>query len=88
MPSVECKNKIFKFTEGIEICSGRQTASENDFSSQVCQKLNLKGIGGSDAHSIKQIGTCITTFENEIKDEADLIRELRMGRYKTDIFRK
>ncbi|MDY6844270.1 MAG: PHP domain-containing protein [Spirochaetota bacterium] len=84
----ESSNSIFKFVDAVEICSGRQTASENDFSSQVCDKLNLKGIGGSDAHSIKQIGTCVTVFENDIKDEADLIRELRIGRYKTDIFKK
>jgi len=84
----ECQNEIFKFNKGIETYSGRQLDSENNFSLQVCQKLNKIGIGGSDAHSIKQIGKCVTIFDSEIKNEADLLRELKAARVNADYFSK
>lgn len=83
-----CKNPLFKFVDGMEVSSGRQTPKENDFSSQVCERLGLMGVGGSDAHSTKDIGKCVTIFENRIEREEDLIRELRSGKFKVDYFRK
>jgi len=83
-----CDNPLFKFADGIEILSGRQTPKENDFSSQVCERLGLKGVGGSDAHVTKDIGKCVTVFENSIKEQEDLIKELKAGRFKADYFRK
>jgi len=82
------KNLLFKFVDCMEVFSGRQTIKENAFSSQVCERLNLKGVGGSDAHSIKDIGKCVTVFENRIERQEDLIRELKTGRYKAGYFRK
>ena len=82
------KNHLFKFVDGIEIFSGRQTLKENDFSSQVCDSLNLRPIGGSDAHSTKDIGRCVTIFENKIESQEDLIRELKTGRFNAGYFQK
>jgi len=42
--------------------------------------LGLPGTGGSDAHQVYEIGMCLTLFENEVKNEEDLIREIRAGR--------
>jgi len=44
------------------------------------EKLDLPGTGGSDAHQVHEIGMCLTLFENEVKNEEDLIREIRSGR--------
>ena len=44
------------------------------------EKLGLPGTGGSDAHQVHEIGMCLTLFENEVKNEEDLIREIRSGR--------
>jgi hypothetical protein len=44
------------------------------------EKLGLPGTGGSDAHQVHEIGTYLTVFENEVKNEEDLIREIRAGR--------
>ena len=82
------KNPLFRFVDGMEVFSGRQTPKENDFSFQVCERLRLKGVGGSDAHSIKDIGKCVTVFENRIEKQEDLIRELKTGRFKAGYFRK
>ena len=82
------QNPLFKVVDGMEILSGRQTPKENDFSSQVCERLSMKGVGGSDAHSIKDIGTCVTIFENRIESQEDLIQELKTGRFKAEYFRK
>lgn len=82
------KNPLFKFVDGMEVFSGRQTPKENNFSFQVCERLNLKGVGGSDAHSIKDIGKCVTVFENRIERQEDLIRELKAGTFRAGYFRK
>ncbi|HIB01237.1 MAG TPA: metal-dependent phosphoesterase, partial [Phycisphaerales bacterium] len=37
--------------------------------------------GGSDAHIVSAIGTCMTSFEKEIENESDLVQELRNGRF-------
>jgi hypothetical protein len=44
------------------------------------EKLGLPGTGGSDAHQVHEIGACLTLFENEVRNEEDLIREIRAGR--------
>ena len=83
-----CKNPLFKLIDSMEVLSGRQTPKEDNFSIQVCERLNLKGVGGSDAHSTKDIGKCVTIFENRIEGEADLIKELKAGKFKASYFRK
>ena len=82
------KNHLFKFIDGMEVFSGRQTPKENDFSSQVCERLNLKRVGGSDAHSTGDIGRCVTIFEDKIEGQEDLIKVLKTGRFKAGYFRK
>jgi hypothetical protein len=47
---------------------------------QAMTKLGLPGTGGSDAHQIQAIGSCVTIFENEVRSEEDFIREIRAGR--------
>jgi len=82
-----CKNPIFNFVDDMEIFSGRQTPKEDAFSAKACKKLNLRGVGGSDAHSTKDIGKCVTIFENEIKRQDDLLRELKAGNFTSAYFR-
>jgi len=42
--------------------------------------LGLPGTGSSDAHKIFEVGSFVTLFENEIRGEEDLIREIRKGK--------
>ncbi|MFH2011659.1 MAG: PHP domain-containing protein [Pseudomonadota bacterium] len=80
-------NPLFKLVDGIEVCSGRQTSKENEFSYRVCERLGLRSVGGSDAHTIKDVGKCATFFENRIENQEDLIRELKTGRFHAGYFR-
>jgi predicted metal-dependent phosphoesterase TrpH len=47
---------------------------------RAMKRLGLPGTGGSDAHQIHEIGICLTLFEKEVKNEEDLIGEIRAGR--------
>jgi predicted metal-dependent phosphoesterase TrpH len=47
---------------------------------QAMEKLGLPGTGGSDAHQVHEIGTCLTLFEKEVRNEEDFIRQIRDGR--------
>ncbi|MFQ6051549.1 MAG: PHP-associated domain-containing protein [Candidatus Hydrothermarchaeota archaeon] len=67
--------------DGIEVLNGNATKDQN-FSAKKAQKdLKCKGIGGSDAHDKKKIAKYVTVFENEIKNEDDLVTELIKGKY-------
>ena len=35
---------------------------ENDHASQLARGMRLPGIGGSDAHSVREVGVCATEF--------------------------
>ncbi len=83
LPSVQraCENSIFGLVDAVEILNGRARNGENGFSSQVRQRLSLRGCGGSDAHSLAEIGSCATYFARHITSLQELIVELREGRF-------
>jgi len=47
---------------------------------KAMKDLGLPGTGGSDAHKIFDVGSCVTLFEKPILGEEDFIREIRSGR--------
>ena len=47
----------------------------------VAKRLGLKAIGGSDAHAVLELGTSYTVFEEKIRNEEDLIAQLKNGRF-------
>ncbi len=83
-----CERDIFKLVDAIEVYNGKLTERENKFAKKVCKKLNLSGTGGSDAHSIACVGKCVTIFEEDIRDERDLIKQLKEGKFKGGYFHK
>ncbi|MDD5168266.1 MAG: PHP domain-containing protein [Syntrophales bacterium] len=46
---------------------------------KAMETLMIPGTGGSDAHKMYAIGTCVTLFENTVANEEDFIREIRLG---------
>jgi len=70
--------------DGIELCH----PDHNDLAMKKVQKamdaLKIPGTGGSDAHKILNIGSCVTLFENRITGEVDFIREIRAGRIRAE----
>jgi len=75
----ELKDEFSPF-DAIEALNGNQDEFQNRFGLRVMEQLRIPGIGGSDAHSIRMIGRYVTEFYSSIRDESDLIREIKAGR--------
>ena len=73
---------FFRFIDAIEVLGGKAKERQNQFSQELCRRLNLKGVGGSDAHQISDIPSYATYFEREIRTVEELITELKAGRFK------
>ena len=71
----------------IETQNGRGTERENAFSAEVARRLNLPTTGSSDAHEPRDIGRAATEFERKITNLADLIAELKAGRFQPLVLR-
>ena len=75
------RNPAYQYVQGLEEINGRGSDKENEFSQRLCEMMHLPGTGGTDSHAISDIGKCATYFEREIRDERELIEELRAGRF-------
>ena len=75
------RRPILKLVDGLEVANGSSIPEDVAFCREVCKRSGIKGIGGSDAHTPKQIGSCVTVFENGIHCESELITELKRGGY-------
>jgi hypothetical protein len=82
-----CRMPVFDLVHGLEVLNGATRHQANEFALEVCRHLEMRGIGGSDAHSVVGIGSCATVFEADIQSEEDLIRELKAGRYRAALRR-
>jgi hypothetical protein len=76
------KFPVLQLVDAIEVLNGGTGDRENALAVAVSQWLNLQGTGGSDAHSEMGLGCYSTEFANKITSEADLIRELKSGKYR------
>ena len=86
-PEKAAERKVFKLVDGIEVLNGRVNSNENLFTHKVAEICGLPETGGSDAHETKEVGIYATYFEDEIKNEEDLIMALRSGRYSPCLMR-
>lgn len=75
------RNPSYEYCVGLEEQNGRGSEKENEFSRRLCEMMNLPGTGGTDSHAIGDIGKSATYFEANIRDERELIAELRAGRF-------
>jgi len=70
--------------DGIELCHPDHSEQAMEKVRQAMDDLKIPGTGGSDAHKILNIGSCVTVFENQILNEEDFIREIRAGRLRAE----
>jgi hypothetical protein len=68
--------------DSVETQNGSEGALQNDNASRMAASLRLPGIGGSDAHSAREVGVCATEFEADVQDEAGFLAALRAGAYR------
>lgn len=74
--------QVFDFVDIVETCNGRSTERQNQFSTELCRRLGLKAVGGSDAHQLTDIPSGATEFDADITCVADLIAELKGDRFR------
>ena len=63
----------------VERLNGSNRPGEQERADALIESRALMGTGGSDAHLVSAIGTCMTRFDNEISDETGLVRALISG---------
>jgi hypothetical protein len=73
---------LVQVVDGLEVYNGATGDRENAMAVAVGEHVGLHGIGGSDAHSEHGLGCCATVFERPIRNERELIDELRAGRFR------
>lgn len=66
---------------GVEVWNGGTAKERNDFADLWADKYSLKKISGSDFHCINHLAKGGVVFENPVRTEAELVRELRAERY-------
>ena len=72
---------VFRLVDELEIANGGCTPRENQFALRLARVLGRRGIGASDCHSTQGVGYFTTAFEEELRDQAHMLAELRAGRY-------
>lgn len=74
---------VLQSSKIIEGLNGRNCPSENELSRNWAQKQGngIKETGGSDAHTIEEVGRMVTMFEKDIYNVEGLIKELHYGKY-------
>lgn len=67
---------LIKAAEGL---NGSNRPGEQERAEELIRHLGVPATGGSDAHLVSAIGKCMTSFDGQVLNEADLVRELRSG---------
>jgi predicted metal-dependent phosphoesterase TrpH len=81
-PEQAAQRPMMRHVDAIEVYNGKCNERENSQAGEVAQILNLPATGGSDAHSISEIGSCVTHFEDTIKNIPGFLTALKSGRFK------
>ncbi|HEY4669522.1 MAG TPA: PHP domain-containing protein [Tepidiformaceae bacterium] len=75
------RNPAYQYVQALEELNGRGSDKENEFSRRLCDIMELPGTAGTDSHAISDVGKCATYFEKDIRDERELIAEIKAGRF-------
>lgn len=63
--------------DGLEMMSSNMDADCRRRTLEVHQKLNVAGLGNSDAHDVNTLGYCYTEFAADIRNARDLVEAIR-----------
>jgi len=70
------------YFDSVEAQNGTEGMLQNDNAAVLASSFPLPGIGGSDSHSVREVGVCATDFSIRITDEATFIAALKSGDYR------
>jgi predicted metal-dependent phosphoesterase TrpH len=76
------KHPFFSLVDAVEVLNGGCIERENRLAQEVASYLGLPQTGGSDAHMPLEVGRYVTIFDKDLEDEADMLAELRAGRFR------
>jgi len=75
------KRPVFDKVDAIEGFNGHNIDSNNEFACRLAERLGMRYSGGSDAHAENELGKCVTIFDHDFRTEAELIAQLKAGRF-------
>jgi predicted metal-dependent phosphoesterase TrpH len=70
------------YFDSVETQNGTEGMLQNDHAAHLARGMRLPGIGGSDSHSVREVGVCATAFDGAVRDEASFLEALRAGAYR------
>lgn len=76
------KVKVLRQLDGIEVENGQVSPAANARARLLAARLNVPGVGGSDAHSVTMVGKAATRFDRRIHSDQDLVLALKNGCYR------
>ena len=65
----------------METLNGGSRKGENERARDLAEERGARGIGGSDAHLVSSIGSCLTRFEMKVRNEEELVDAVLSGEY-------
>jgi predicted metal-dependent phosphoesterase TrpH len=65
----------------VETLNGGSRKGENEKALALARQRAYRGIGGSDAHLVSGVATCITAFQGKIAREEELVEALLWGEF-------
>lgn len=71
------------YFDSVETQNGTEGMLQNDNAARLAHGLRFPGIGGSDAHSVREVAVCATEFPAIVHDEASFLGALRSADYKS-----
>ena len=66
----------------VEHLNGSNRPGEQERAEELIERHGYSGTGGSDAHLVSAIGTCMTQFDGPVSDENGLVEHLRSGGFR------
>ena len=66
----------------VEHLNGSNRPGEQERADALINERGYLGTGGSDAHVVSAIGSCMTQFGGEVKSEKDIVKLLRAGDFR------
>jgi predicted metal-dependent phosphoesterase TrpH len=69
-----------KLCQLVEAVNGRNPTAANEQASALVRRQNLVGLGGSDAHSLAELGRMATRIHTPVCGREDFVAALRRGR--------
>lgn len=86
-PESAAERELFRFVDAVEVLNSKVTGEENEFAAEVARLLGRPATGGSDAHTVREVGLYATRFPDPVRNEAELVAALKSGRCAPVAFR-